>query len=96
MEPSLRDEHCDDEAHFCAGKSEPAHHTIPGSYWVPTFRCATLRVIMEGDEGERPLESEEDDGPQLNEGDHKALLRRAWELAAIVQARELLAWLLQS
>ena len=96
MEPSLRNNYLDDEAHHRAGGSEPAHYSISGSYWVPTLRCASLQVTMEGDEGERPLESEEEDGPQLDEGDHKALLRRAWELAAVVQARRLMACLLDS
>ena len=54
---------------------------------MPTYYFATLPVSMEGNEGERPLEYEEGEGPQLDEGDHQALLRRAWELAAIVQAR---------
>ena len=95
MEPSLRNKDSDDEAHHRADGSNSAHHSIPGSYWVPKVRCASLRVTMEGDEGERPLESEGEDGPQLDEGDHKALLQRAWELAAIVQARILMACLLQ-
>ena len=96
MYPSLRNKKSHDEVHRRAGGSKPAHYSIPGSYWVPKVRCASLRVTMEGDEGERPLESEGEDGPQLDEGDHKALLRRAWELAAIVQARILMACLLQS